>query len=191
MSNVQTRWELPTGHVLEVVQGDLTEQSVDAIVNAANIHLAHGGGVAGAIVRRGGQQIQTESDEWVAKHGCVPTGDVALTEAGLLPAGFIIHAVGPIWDGGNKNEPQLLRSAVQKSFECAERENFTSIALPAISSGIFGFPKAQAAEIITNTAVNFCRAHPDGSLKLIRFVNIDRETTEYMQAALEQAKHMV
>src|SRR5450756_2838601 len=97
MSNLRHQFKADTGQVIEIWQGDLTQESCDAIVNAANTYLSHGGGVAGAIVRVGGYEIQVESNRWVEAHGTVPTGQVAVTRAGKLHCQWVIHAVGPVW----------------------------------------------------------------------------------------------
>src|SRR3990172_3915451 len=123
------------GKYIRLVQGDITEQKTDAIVNAANSHLQHGGGVAGAIVKKGGQIIQKESD----KIGYVPVGKSAITTAGKLPSKYVIHAVGPRW--GEGDEDNKLKSAVISSFKLADEKKLKSISIPAISAGIFGFPK--------------------------------------------------
>ncbi|MCL5023027.1 MAG: macro domain-containing protein, partial [Nitrospirae bacterium] len=120
---------------LRLVQGDITERDVDAIVNAANSHLRHGGGVAGAIVKKGGQIIQEESD----RIGFVPVGHATVTGAGKLPARYVIHAVGPRM--GEGDEDNKLKQAVLSSLMLASGKGLKSISLPAISSGIFGFPK--------------------------------------------------
>ncbi len=182
MSTLLAEYVTPAGHSIQARLGDLTEERVDAIVNAANEYLAHGGGVAGAISRRGGPVIQAESDRWVREHGPVPTGKVAVTSAGNLPCRFVIHAVGPVWHGGTQGEDELLRSAVWHSLEAAHERNLASIALPAISSGIFGFPKARCAAILVQTALAFCQAHPDSPLREIRFTNIDRPTADLVAA---------
>ncbi len=174
-----------SGCDLAVHHGDLTTEPVDAIVNAANTHLAHGGGVAGAIVRRGGGVIQLESDDWVRRYGPVPTGGVAVTTAGSLACRLVIHAVGPIWRDG-RDEPELLRSAVRASLACAAERRLTSVALPAISSGIYGFPKPLCAEILVDTAVEFCREHPDFALREIRFTNYDQPTVDVFAAEFER-----
>ena len=173
---------------IQVRQGDLTAEDTDAIVNAANSHLAHGGGVAGAIARQGGRVVQAESDRWINEHGPVPTGQVAVTAAGNLPARVVIHAVGPIWQGGKAGEDELLRSAVWNSLAKAEEMVLTSIALPAISSGIFGFPKDRCAEILVRTALEFYMDHPQSRLRQIRFTNIDRRTVELFEAELRRLK---
>jgi len=141
---------------LELVQGDITEMETDAIVNAANEHLTHGGGVAGAISRRGGPTIQRESDAWVQRHGRVPTGSAALTGGGQLPAKYVIHAVGPVYDGTPRSA-QLLASAVRSSLAMADRHKLKSVALPAISAGIFGYPLDQAARVILAATVEYLR----------------------------------
>ncbi|MBN1247202.1 MAG: macro domain-containing protein [Anaerolineae bacterium] len=163
--------------MLQVVLGDLTLEEVDAIVNAANERLAHGGGVAGAIVRRGGDVIQRESRAWVREHGPVETGTAAITGGGRLRARYVIHAVGPIWrDGGD--EPALLRSAVQRALAVADEHNLRSVSMPAISSGIFGFPKPLAAKVIVGAVVDYFTSHEESEIEVVRFCNIDAATTE-------------
>ncbi len=184
MSTLRGELKFPADQVLEVRQGDLTQEEVDAIVNAANSHLAHGGGVAGAIVRRGGYAIQEESDRWVAEHGPVPTGQVAVTGAGHLPCQWVIHAVGPVWQGGGAHEEELLEAAVRNSLLKAEELNLQSIALPAISSGIFGFPKERCAEIMIATAIDFFSQQPHCKLSRICFTNIDEATVAIFEAKI-------
>ena len=138
--------------VLELVQGDITELETDAIVNAANERLAHGGGVAGVISRKGGPAIQRESDEWVRKHGPVPTGSAAITSGGNLKARYVIHAVGPVYDGTPRSA-ELLASAVRAALRMADEHGLKSVALPAISTGIFGYPMEEAAEVMLRTAI--------------------------------------
>ncbi len=185
MALVERHWTSPEGMAIAVCRGDLTAEAVDAIVNAANGHLSHGGGVAAAIVRRGGSVIQTESDAWVRAHGPLPTGEVAITGAGSLPAKAVIHAVGPVWHGGGQQEPDLLRRAVTGALALAAAQGFESVALPAISSGIFGFPKPLCAEILIDAAVAWSHAHPAGPLREVRFTNIDAATTAELVAAFE------
>jgi len=136
-----------------LIQGDITELKVDAIVNAANSYLKHGGGVAGAIVRKGGRIIQEESDRYVREHGVVPTGSVAVTTAGKLKAKYVIHAVGPIY--GDENGDEKLASAIRSSLEKAEELGAESIALPAISTGIYGYPYDRCASIMFNEIMKF------------------------------------
>jgi O-acetyl-ADP-ribose deacetylase (regulator of RNase III) len=161
---------------IEVVRGDLTAQAVDAIVNAANSRLQHGGGVAGAIVRRGGETIQRESDGLAP----VAVGDAVVTGAGRLPCRFVIHAVGPMW--GEGDEERKLRSAVAAALARAEERGLASVAMPAISTGIFGYPKAEGCRLIVGEVVRHLEA--GGSLRLVRLVSIDDETAQHFLAAL-------
>lgn len=131
---------------VELVEGDITGLEADAIVNAANSYLKHGGGVAAAIVRKGGQVIQEESDRWVREHGPVPVGGVAVTGAGRLRARYVIHAVGPRF--GDEGGDEKLASAVRNSLLKAEELGLRSIALPAISTGVFGYPYERCARIM-------------------------------------------
>ncbi len=162
---------------IEIVQGDITKEDVDAIVNAANEYLQHGGGVAGAIVREGGYEIQKESDEIVKKHGKVNTGDAVVTSGGRLKAKYIIHAVGPVWHG-SENDDNLLFKAVYNSLLRAHELNLGSISIPAISTGIFGFPKNRAVGIFAEAIRKFIENHRDSSLRLIRLCNIDSQTSK-------------
>ncbi len=166
--------------VLRLVQGDITERDVDAIVNAANSYLQHGGGVAGAIVRKGGQIIQDESD----KVGFTPVGTAAITTAGRLPAKFVIHAVGPRM--GEGDEDDKLKSAVLSSLQLAARKKLVSISLPAISSGIFGFAKDRCAKILIATAADFLKTHGESSLKEIEFCLYDDLTLGYFKEEFEK-----
>jgi len=188
MSILKSEYRTPSTQLLQIRHGDLTEEDTDAIVNAANSHLAHGGGVAGAIVRRGGRVIQEESDRWIREHGTVPTGQVAVTGAGSLRCKYIIHAVGPVWQGGKQNEDELLRAAVWNSLMKAHEMKLASIALPAISSGIFGFPKDRCAAILVKTALEFCEQYPASSLREIRFTNIDEVTVNVFLAELSKSE---
>ena len=176
---------LPTGQTISLEQGDLTEARVDAIVNAANAHLAHGGGLAGAIVRRGGRVIQQESDAWLARHGPAGHSRPALTGAGTLPARAIIHAVGPVWRGGHQGEPEALRAAYSTTLELADAEGFGSVAFASISTGIFGYPVQPAAAIAVEAVLDFCAAYPGSAVRDIRFVIIDAPTLAVFRAALE------
>ena len=149
---------------IEVLQGDLTQMETDAIVNAANERLAHGGGVAGAISRKGGPNIQQESDEWVRKHGTVITGTAAITSAGNLPAKFVIHAVGPIMGSGY--EDAKLTNATLSSLTIADEYNLSSIAFPAISTGIFGYPMDRCAKFMLAAA----KSYAEGITNITRIV---------------------
>ena len=165
---------LPNGPVLELVQGDITTQPVDAIVNAANSRLKHGAGVAGAVLSRGGREIQQESDRWVREHGRVSHAEPAVTGAGRLPCRYVIHAVGPVW--GEGDEDARLGAAVSGSLRRAEALNLESIALPAISTGVFGFPKERAARVILAAIQSFYAGLGECHLRTIRLVLYDHET---------------
>ncbi len=164
--------------VVRVVHGDLTEENTEAIVNAANSHLKHGGGVAGAIIRKGGYVIQEESD----RIGYVPTGSAAITGAGKLKAKYVIHAVGPVW--GEGDEDDKLKSAVLSALWLAEEKGIKSVAIPAISSGIFGFPKERAVKIIFNTTIEFLKKAKN--LKEVHFCNIDELTSSLFKKEAEE-----
>ncbi len=162
---------------IAVVVGDLTEEATDAIVNAANSALAHGGGVAGAIVRRGGAAIQAESDEKAP----VAVGGAVVTGAGRLPCRYVIHAVGPVW--GEGDEESKLRRAVGSALARADELGLASVAMPGISTGIFGYPKAAGCAVIVEEAARRLRAG-EGSVVTIRLVSIDEETASHFAAAL-------
>jgi putative ATPase len=170
------------GRVLRVVHGDITDEEVDAVVNAANEQLAHGGGVAGAIVDKGGDVIQEESSRWVREHGPVTTGGAAITGAGRLRARFVVHAVGPIWGSGN--EEALLARAVRSALGLAAANGTRTISLPAISTGIFGFPKPLGVMVMLAAVQAYLDEHAGSSVTEVRFCNIDRLTTELFLKAL-------
>jgi len=174
MAPILRETRFSSGQILQLVQGDLTTEAVDAIVNAANRHLQHGGGVAGIIVRQGGSTIQAESDAWVLAHGPVSHAEPAYTGAGHLPCRYVIHAVGPIW--GEGDEDKKLSAAVTGSLTLAEQLELRSIAFPAISTGIFGFPKERAAGIIFSAISNFFAKQPSSSLQLVRLTLFDQPT---------------
>ncbi len=176
MNTILTQKILSTGQSLQIVQGDITTDEVDAIVNAANEQLAHGGGVAWAISKKGGPTIQKESDEWIHKHGPVSHAHPAWTLGGLLPAKYIIHAVGPVW--GDGDEDKKLSDAVTGSLCVADELKCQSIALPAISTGIFGFPKERAAGIIFSVVEKYFSENATSGLKLVRVVLYDQSTID-------------
>jgi O-acetyl-ADP-ribose deacetylase (regulator of RNase III) len=183
MNIVLKEQQLPSGQVLQIVQGDLTDEAVDAIVNAANAQLKHGGGVAGAITWRGGPQIQAESDAWVSQHGPVSHDHPAYTQAGALPCRYVIHAVGPVW--GEGNEAQKLAAAVTGSLNLADQLGLLSIAFPAISTGIFGFPKEQAARVILAAIQAHFSQNPGSGLKQVRLTLYDQPTVQAFLDAWE------
>jgi O-acetyl-ADP-ribose deacetylase (regulator of RNase III) len=185
MSQVLHTHTRPDGRVLRVALGDITEEDVDAIVNAANEQLAHGGGVAGAIVRAGGYEIQEESRQWIRKHGDVPTGGAAITGAGNLKASYVIHAVGPVWGMGN--EEALLAGAVRSALALAEEKGLQSVSLPAISTGIYGFPKPLGAHVILGVVQEYLDEHSGSSLREVRLCNVDSATSELF---VEEAKKL-
>lgn len=160
---------------LRLVLGDITERDVDAIVNAANSYLQHGGGVAGAIVRKGGKVIQDESD----RIGFVPVGQAALTTAGRLPSKWVIHTVGPMM--GEGDEDNKLKNAVLNSLKLASDKGFRSISMPAVSSGIFGFPKDRCAAILVEGSRKFLSENPHTSIEAVEFCIHDDNTLGYFR----------
>jgi O-acetyl-ADP-ribose deacetylase (regulator of RNase III) len=159
-----------------LVQGDLTQEKVGAIVNAANPNLLHGAGVAALIVRAGGRIIQEESTTWVMQHGPITHHTTATTSAGSLPADYVIHAVGPVWGSGE--EALKLNACVQAALRSAKALGVQSLALPAISTGIFGYPVAEAARVILSAIDQHFEPHPDSSLLEVRMVVYDETATE-------------
>jgi O-acetyl-ADP-ribose deacetylase (regulator of RNase III) len=176
MNRVLRSYTFPTGQEIQIVQGDITREDADAIVNAANEWLKHGGGVAGVISQRGGPEIQRDSDLWVHNHGPVTHADPAYTSGGKLPCKFVIHAVGPVWGSGD--EDNKLAAAVNGSLRVTDELDLKSIALPAISTGIFGFPKDRAAGIILNAIENYFNENPVSGLELVRWTLFDQPTVE-------------
>ena len=169
---------------VRAIRGDLTDQAVDAIVNAANIHLQHGGGVAGALASRGGPIIQRESDDWVRRHGPLTPGTAAVTDAGELPARFVVHVAGPIYDDTSDANADLLAAAVVAALDAATNAGARTIAMPAISAGIYGYPRSAACEVIARTTSQWVQAHPD-ELDEIVLVGFDDATAADFAAALD------
>ena len=172
MNQILRQKAFPSGAEFQIVQGDITLEAVDAIVNAANSQLQHGGGVAGVIVRQGGRVIQQESDAWVRTHGPVSHTEPAYTMAGRLPCKYVIHAVGPIW--GEGEEDSKLCAAVRGSLKLADTLKLESISMPAISTGIFGFPKDRAAKIIFDTLTGYLLDQPESGLMQVRLTLFDQ-----------------
>ena len=166
--------------ILRLVSEDLTERDVDAIVNAANSHLQHGGGVAGAIVRKGGRIIQDESD----RIGFVPVGGAAMTSGGKLRARHVIHAVGPRM--GEGDEDAKLRKAITSVLSLAVDKGLTSISVPAISAGIFGFPKDRCATILVGETAAFLKKRPQTALRLVEFCIFDKEALGHFDKEFEK-----
>jgi O-acetyl-ADP-ribose deacetylase len=186
--------------VLRLVKGDITERNVDAIVNAANSYLKHGGGVAAAIVRKGGTLIQEESNKIVKGiGGLIPVGSAVITKAGNLPCKAVIHTVGPRM--GEGDEDYKLRKAVRSSLLLASEKGFRSISMPAISSGIFGFPKDRCAKILVGESKTFLQASNSNddcgnnkkdttpTLDIIEFCIFDNETLYYFENEFANIKN--
>ena len=170
---------------LLIVQGDITKQATDAIVNAANPGLMGGGGVDGAIHRAGGPAILEECKQIVARQGRLPTGKAVITTGGSLAAKYVIHTVGPVWQGGNKGEASLLESAYRESLKLAADHNLTSVSFPSLSTGAYGYPLAKAARVATATVASFLREQVT-SVKEVVFVLFDPRTDEAYSSALEE-----
>jgi len=156
------------GSLLQLLQGDITEQVVDLITNAANSALAGGGGVDGAIHRRGGPAIMAETRRRFPD-GC-PTGSAVITAAGNLPARYVAHAVGPIWDGGNAGEAQLLAAAYKSVLEQAIALDCQSVAFPALSAGAYGYPLREAAHVAISTTLDMLKQNSrPGEVRFVLF----------------------
>lgn len=167
---------------LEIQQGDITSQNVDAIVNAANSMLDHGGGLAGMIARRGGPVIDSESREWIAKYGSVSHSNPAFTHAGNLPCKFVIHAVGPIW--GDGEELKKLGICIGACLTLGEKLGLESIAFPAISTGIYHVPLDIAAQGMLGEIQDYSRAQRQGKIPDIRIILYDLPALEvYLKQA--------
>jgi O-acetyl-ADP-ribose deacetylase (regulator of RNase III) len=165
---------------LLAVSGDITQETTDAIVNAANSSLAPGGGVCGAIHTAAGSELARAC----AELGGCPTGDARITPGFALKAGHVIHAVGPVWHGGAKGEPDDLASCYRRSLEVADEHGLRSIAFPAISTGIYGYPLDQATEIAVRTVRETIRTHPN--VELVRFVCFSETDLHEYQRVLSE-----
>lgn len=166
--------------ILELVEGDITQQDTEAIVNAANEQLRVGGGVDGAINRAGGPKIQEEA----RKIGYCPTGQAVITTGGNLKARYVIHAVGPIYKDGHHGEPELLASAYRESLKLASAKGIATIAFPSLSTGVYGYPVKEAAKIALKTVKDYLKDHPE--IKLVRFVLFGKPTYQTFTEALEE-----
>jgi len=175
----------PRGPRICVVEGDITVQDVDVIVNAANAQLAHGGGVAAAIARAGGPSVDEASRAWIAEHGPVPRGGAAVTPAGDMVAHHIVHVVGPIYRGVPEDEIELIR-AVRAALDAAERLGAASIALPAISAGIYGYPPDEACRVIVEAVERWLA--DGGSLQEIRLVAFGADVAEDFRQAVRSSR---
>jgi len=161
---------------LRIVQGDITKLDTTAIVNAANSSLLGGGGVDGAIHRAGGPQILDECRQIRARQGGCQVGEAVLTSGGRLPAAYVIHTVGPVWNGGHKNEPELLARCYRNSLRLAADNNLASVAFPGISTGIYRYPKAEAAALAVREVRQWLAAHEWP--KEVVFVAFDAESKQ-------------
>ena len=171
------------GTTIKLIKGDITTLATDAIVNAANSFLAHGGGVAGAISTLGGPSIQEESDLWVkANGGAIPVGSAAITTAGTLPCKYVIHAVGPRMGEGDEDEK--LRQATISSLETARERGIRTIAFPAISTGIYGYPVDRCAKVMLTTTIDFVDEF-DG-IKEVIFCLFGEETFDLFKESLKK-----
>jgi O-acetyl-ADP-ribose deacetylase (regulator of RNase III) len=168
---------------VSMIQGDITKQATDAIVNAANSSLMGGGGVDGAIHRAGGPAILEECKQIVARQGRLPTGQAVITTGGNLKARYVIHTVGPVWHGGGGSEAELLRSAYHECLRLATENELASISFPSISTGAYGYPVDEAAEIAVDGVVSFLKEQAT-SLKDVMFVLFDSRTYQSYCSAL-------
>ena len=163
---------------LELVQGDITEQDTEAIGNAANSALRGGGGVDGAIHRAGGPTIMQEC----RRIGSCPTGSAVITGGGRLKAKHVLHAVGPVYRGGQHREPELLAGAYQSCLELASEHQIRSVAFPSISTGVYGYPVEAAADVALRTVIDYLNEHDE--IEWVRFVLFDARTYAAYEAAL-------
>lgn len=170
---------------IQCIQGDITVQKVDAIVNAANSSLLGGGGVDGAIHRAGGSAILEECQQIRNRQGGCPTGEAVITTGGRLPAKYVIHTVGPVWNGGSNNERQLLSHCYQNSLQLADEHNVTTIAFPNISTGIYHFPKDEAAQIALDTVQDYIQQHTATTIQQITFVCYDADNLSLYQQHMQ------
>ena len=166
--------------VLELIEGDITEQETDAIVNAANSSLLGGGGVDGAIHRAGGPNILEEC----RKLGGCPTGEARITTGGNLKAKYVIHTVGPVYSGGKQREAELLASAYKTSLSLASQYKLKSVAFPSISTGAYGYPLDDAATVALKTAINYLKTHT--GIELARFVLFGQKAYQAYDKALQE-----
>lgn len=174
---------MSAGARIRIIQGDITKQRVDAIVNAANSSLLGGGGVDGAIHRAGGPAILEECRMIRARQGGCATGEAVITTGGNLPAKYVIHTVGPVWNGGNKGEEELLASAYRNSLRLAVENGIKSLAFPNISTGIYHFPKEKAAAIAVRVVRDLLSNHP--RIEQVIFVCFDRENYDLYLRMIE------
>ncbi len=168
-----------------MVEGDLTTARTDVIVNAANEHLQHGGGVAAALAAVGGEEFVADSYRWVSEHGPVRSGQAAVTTGGSLSARWVVHVVGPrYWEGGDN--PARLREAVRVALDSSVQVGAQTVAMPAISAGVFGYPLEEATALIASECVRWVAEHPRG-LTQIQLVGYDHRAADAFRVGLEKA----
>jgi len=172
MNTILRKKVFPPSLELQLIQGDITLADVECIVNPANQFLKHGGGLAGLLAKKAGSEMQKESIAWVKQHGAVSHQSPAYTGAGNLPFRYIIHAVGPVWGSGDEKTKQ--GAAVIGSLQLAEKLGSTSLALPAISTGIFGYPLEKASLVILDSLLDFAIGHSPKKLKIVQLVLFDQ-----------------
>ena len=168
---------------IKLIRGDITTLAVDAIVNAANSSLLGGGGVDGAIHRAGGAAILADCMEIRKRQGGCKTGEAVITTAGKMPATHVIHTVGPVWNGGKRNEARLLANAYQNALQLALENGLKTVAFPNISTGIYGYPKLAAAAIATTTVIDFLEKNK--AVDTVFFVCFDAENYNIYQDLLQ------
>jgi O-acetyl-ADP-ribose deacetylase (regulator of RNase III) len=166
------------------LRGDITEQDTEAIVNAANSSLMGGGGVDGAIHRAGGPAIHEECKKIAAAMGRLPAGEAVITSGGNLKTRYVIHTVGPVWHGGTKNEPRTLANAYRNSLELARAKGIRSISFPSISTGAYGYPVEEAAELAVKTVAKYVAKNPFDEVRFVLFSESDYRTYSSLLADL-------
>lgn len=174
-----------TNNMIELIKGDITQLKVDAIVNAANSSLMGGGGVDGAIHRAGGPEILEACKKIRQEQGELPPGEAVMTAAGKLPARYVIHTVGPVWQGGVRDEGQVLANAYRNSLRLADEHFLAMVAFPNISTGVYGFPKKRAAEIAVQTVSLYLEGEAS-TVQRVKFVCFDDENHEIYKLLLHQ-----
>lgn len=178
------RWDLSGGRRIELARGDLTREETDAIVNAANSSLMGGGGVDGAIHRAGGSEILEACKEIRLRQGPLPTGEAVVTTGGRLPARLVIHTVGPVYRGGSQGEAELLARCHRASIRLADELGLSSVAFPAISTGVYGYPLDQAAPVALEAVAE--GLSECSSVELAKFVLFGEDALEaFRRAALD------
>lgn len=170
--------------ILKTIVADITTLHVDAVVNAANSSLMGGGGVDGAIHRAGGEEILNDCKKIVAKIGRLPAGEAVITTAGGMPSKYVIHTVGPVWYGGMRNEPKLLKSCYKNSLMVGMENDVKTIGFPSISTGVYGYPVEKASGVAVETVMDFVKKNPEGFEEII-FCGFDPSTEKEYSRALE------